>query len=124
MALTWFSLTSVTVVHIHGSSMAVAQCLRRLRRTSFRFRSLMSQQWIAAANYQESDWESLVELWYHYNRLIAVLIRNMREASLSTRCTITPYETCKLAFLVRDYLDHMKHHLNKIADRALKTKAI
>lgn len=74
-------------------------------------------EWVAAAGYQQGDWESLVELWYHYNRLIAVLIRNMRESSLSTPCTITPYETCTLGYLVTDYLEHMKHHLAKIIER-------
>ncbi len=67
-------------------------------------------EWVAAANYRACDWQSLVELWYFYNRQIVVLIRNMRPSSLSTPCTITPYETCTLGFLVADYLDHMKHH--------------
>lgn len=74
-------------------------------------------EWVAAAGYQRGDWGSLVELWYHYNRLIAVLIRNMRESSLSTPCTITPYETCTLGCLVTDYLEHMKYHLAKINER-------
>ena len=80
-------------------------------------------EWVAAANYRECDWESLVELWYHYNRQIAGLIRNMRTSSLSTPCTITLYEPCTLGFLVCDYLDHMKHHLSILAYRIEKTKA-
>ena len=52
-----------------------------------------------------------------YNRLITTLIRNMQESSLSTPCTITPYETRTLGYLVTDYLDHMKHHIAKLADR-------
>lgn len=81
-------------------------------------------EWVAAANYQHSNWESLVELWYHYNRLIAGLIRNIRPSSLSTLCTITPYETCTLEFLVTDYLDHMKHHLNILAKRIAVIKGM
>ncbi len=67
--------------------------------------------WVSAAAYRESDWESLVELWYRYNRQLAVLIRNIRVASLSTPCVITPYEPTTLGFLVEDYLAHLKHHL-------------
>ena len=78
-------------------------------------------EWVSAANYQQGNWGSLVELWYHYNRLIAMLIRNMQESRLSTPCTITPNETRTLGYLVTDYLDHMKHHFAKIADRTLKT---
>ncbi len=85
--------------------------------SEFVFPKYEQNEWVAAANYRECDWESLVELWYHYNRQIAGLIRNMRTSSLSTPCTITPYEPCTLGFLVSDYLDHMKHHMNKIADR-------
>ncbi len=80
-------------------------------------------EWVAAANYRACDWQSLVELWYFYNRQIVVLIRNMRPSSLSTPCTITPYETCTLGFLVGDYLDHMKHHFNILADRSVKASS-
>ncbi len=74
-------------------------------------------EWVTAGNYRECNWESLVELWYHYNRQIAVVIRNIPEAKLSTPCTISPYETCTLGFLVTDYLDHLHHHLDKLAER-------
>jgi hypothetical protein len=91
--------------------------------SEFTFPKYEQNEWVAASNYRESEWESLVELWYHYNRQIVVLIRNMRVSSLSKPCTITPYETCTLGFLVSDYLDHMKHHLNILADRIAKTIA-
>lgn len=74
-------------------------------------------EWVAAANYIHSDWESLVQLWYHYNRQIAVLIRNIPESKLTTPCTITPYETCTLRFLVTDYLTHLQHHFLILSER-------
>lgn len=74
-------------------------------------------EWVSAASYQSCNWETLVQLWYCYNRLIAVLIRNVPESSLSTSCTITPYEPCSLEFLIADYLDHLNHHLNRLAQR-------
>ena len=51
-------------------------------------------------------------------------MRNMRESSLSTPCTINPYETCTLGFLVVDYLDHMKHHVGKLAERIAQVKSM
>ncbi|QEG41504.1 hypothetical protein [Roseimaritima ulvae] len=72
---------------------------------------------VSAANYRACDWESLIELWYYYNRQIALMIRNIPESKLTTPCTITPYETCTLAFLVTDYLDHLHHHLEKLNER-------
>lgn len=75
--------------------------------------------WVSAADYRACDWKSLVELWYHYNRLVAVLVRNIPDAALATSCTITPYETCSLEFLVTDYLDHMRHHFEKLNARLI-----
>ncbi len=80
--------------------------------SDFVFPKYEQNEWVSAGNYQGSDWESLIELWYHYNRLIVRIIRNMHVSILPIPCTITPYETCTLGFLVKDYLDHMKHHLD------------
>ena len=74
-------------------------------------------EWASAANYAHCDWGSLIELWYHYNRVIATLIRNMDPTTLSTPCTITPYDTCSLEFLVTDYLTHLHHHCNILNER-------
>ena len=74
-------------------------------------------EWVAAANYTSCNWESLIELWYHYNRQISVLIRNIPKSTLSTQCTITPYDACTLGFLVTDYLDHLRHHFAILDER-------
>ncbi|MEM9364605.1 MAG: DinB family protein [Planctomycetota bacterium] len=73
--------------------------------------------WVIAANYQAYDWASLVELWYQYNRVISVLMRRIPDDRMSTACTIEPYATCSLEFLVTDYLDHLRHHLEKLNAR-------
>ncbi|HPF38303.1 MAG TPA: DinB family protein [Phycisphaerae bacterium] len=75
------------------------------------FPNYAQNEWVSAANYRALDWPSLVALWTNYNRLLAVLIRNLPERRLATACTITPNEPCTLGFLVTDYLDHMEHHL-------------
>ncbi len=74
-------------------------------------------EWVDAANYRESDWESLVQLWYFYNRQLATLIRNLPDSKLPTPCTITPYDTCTLEFLVTDYVNHLDHHLAIVLTR-------
>ena len=85
--------------------------------SDFVFPKYEQNDWVDAANYRESNWESLVELWYHYNRQLAVLIRNVSSSSLSNPCTITPYEPCTRGFLVTDYLDHLKHHFTILSGR-------
>lgn len=91
--------------------------VRAQRCTELVFPKYDQDDWVAAAAYRVSDWESLVELWYRYNRLLAVLIRNIRVVSLSTPCTITPNQPTTLEFLVEDYLAHLKHHLAILAVR-------
>ena len=76
--------------------------------------------WATLADYRNASWSSLVELWYHYNRLIAIVIRNVPEDQLQTPCTITPYDTCTLGFLIDDYVVHLLHHFEKLSERLPK----
>ena len=76
--------------------------------------------WVTAASYGDFDWESLVQLWFHYNRMLAHLIRQIDKPNLATSCTITPYDACTLEFLIRDYVDHLHHHLD-ILDQRIET---
>ena len=73
--------------------------------------------WVESNAYDSAQWESLVELWYHYNIQLTRVIQRMPEETLSTMCTIGPFEPCTLEWLVTDYLDHLKHHLVKIEER-------
>ncbi|TWU54867.1 DinB superfamily protein [Rubripirellula tenax] len=73
--------------------------------------------WVSKGYYQQSDWVDLVELWSHYNRHLAQVIKHIPESQLATPCTITPYETCSLEFIVTDYVTHLNHHLNRIRER-------
>ena len=91
--------------------------VRAQHTTELVFPKYEQNEWVAAAHYRACDWESLVELWYHYNRQIAVMIRNIPASKLPTPCTIPPYESCTLGFLVTDYLDHLHHHLGKLSER-------
>lgn len=91
--------------------------------TELVFPKYHQNEWVAAANYRACEWESLIELWYHYNRQIAVLIRHIPESKLAIPCTITPYETCTLGFLVTDYLEHLHHHCGKLSERITTERA-
>jgi len=85
--------------------------------TELTFPKYEQNEWVSAANYVHCDWETLVELWAHYNRQMAVLIRNIPPSALPTPCTITPCDTCTLEFLISDYLTHLKHHLTILSER-------
>ena len=89
--------------------------------TELTFPKYEQNEWVESANYRSCNWESLVDLWYLYNIQLANLIRNIPESQLMTPCTITPYDTCTLGFLVTDYLDHLNHHF-KILDGRIGTE--
>lgn len=74
-------------------------------------------EWVERAGYQDQEWRDVVELWWLYNKGLASVILRIPEGRMSAVCTITPYEPCTLEFLVRDYLDHLNHHLGKIRER-------
>lgn len=82
-----------------------------------KFPKYEQNEWVQAADYLNSEWKTIVELWYFYNRQLATVIRNIDEGSLEKSCAITPYEPCTLSFLVTDYLDHLKHHLDILDQR-------
>ena len=46
-------------------------------------------EWVAAANYRNCDWSSLVELFYHYNRQISHLIRCRESGPLEANLMLT-----------------------------------
>lgn len=56
----------------------------------------------------------LVGLWESYNLFLARLMGLIPEERLGAMCVIGGGEAVTLEFLVRDYVDHMQHHLRQI----------
>jgi hypothetical protein len=91
--------------------------VRAQQADSLTFPKYDQNAWVIAGKYNQANWHALVGLWYLYNQHIALVIRNIPSERLSTPCTITPYDTCTLQFLVEDYLTHLIHHLDKLSER-------
>lgn len=75
-------------------------------------------EWVSSQQYAAADWNQLVDLWAAYNRHLVHVIRCVKPAALPTICVIGPYEPVTLQFLIEDYVVHLKHHLQKMAERA------
>lgn len=73
--------------------------------------------WVRCQFYDKAEWDDLIELWQSYNLHLAHVIRNIPTEALNARCVIGDYEPMTLAFLIEDYLVHLKHHLTKIDER-------
>jgi hypothetical protein len=81
--------------------------------------------WVNTNHYQESRWTELVDLWRAYNLHLHHLMTHADAARLNTPCTlhtlqeiafktVPQSEPVTLEYLMKDYVDHLQHHLGQI----------
>jgi hypothetical protein len=81
--------------------------------------------WVKTNHYQESAWAQLIDLWRAYNLHLHHLMSHADGARLSTPCTLHTLQEIAfktvpqsspmtLEYLMKDYVDHLKHHLAQI----------
>jgi hypothetical protein len=72
--------------------------------------------WDQVQNYNKVDTKFLVEFWRMYNLHILWIISNFPEEKLNLKCkSIDGREMAETVFLlIKDYVDHMDHHLGQI----------
>jgi hypothetical protein len=82
----------------------------------FRGQGYSQDKWVEAHGYQDMPWRGLVDLWYHYNALLAHLVERIPDAKMDNRCVIgSGVQT--LGFVIEDFVLHMQHHLDHILAR-------
>jgi hypothetical protein len=75
--------------------------------------SYRQPDWVRVQHYQERRWSELVELWIAYNRHLAHVMRHADPQAAGHRWR-SPEGDLTLAFLMTDYLKHLRHHLAQI----------
>ena len=70
--------------------------------------------WVALHRYRQRPWTELLDIWAALNRQVARAIESVPENRLNTRCIIGTNEPGTLEWWMRDYLVHMRHHLDQI----------
>lgn len=78
--------------------------------------------WVALHGYNDLPLAMLINFWHSYNSLLAHLIGQISEETLSVECSIYSGEPVTLRFLIEDYILHMQHHLDHIMGRATITQ--
>ena len=84
--------------------------------------------WVRTNHYQESPWSQLVDLWSAYNLHLHHVMAHADKDKMSTPCTlhtlqeiafntVAKSEPVTLEYLMKDYVDHLKHHLDQIFTR-------
>ncbi len=71
--------------------------------------------------FSEMDWSFLVDLWASYNRFIAHVLSVLPASAAKVNCNIGSNAPATLEWIARDYVAHMKHHLNQILGRKFET---
>ena len=70
--------------------------------------------WVAIQAYADEPWERLVRLWEEYNRHLLHLMERIPADRHGIPCVVEEDHPVTLEFLMRDYVTHLKHHLDQI----------
>ena len=75
-----------------------------------------NDRWIAIQNYQDEDWNHLVQLWKYTNIHIAHVIEQVNPEKLDQEWMSALDERVSLKTMILDYLRHFKLHLSEIGE--------
>ena len=89
------------------------------------FEGYDQDEWVRVQRYQDRSWPELVHTWHTLNQQVAATMRaapaheldrvrprhNLHEIGFNL---LPPNERPTLAFLMRDYVAHLEHHLRQI----------
>jgi hypothetical protein len=73
-------------------------------------------EWVRIQKYNESEWTDLIAFWSAYNLHLCHIIDRLPEEALSSPCNIGKEEPVTLEFVIKDYLRHLRHHMNVILE--------
>lgn len=76
--------------------------------------SYNQNKWVDAQNYCSADPDEILNLWVSLNQSVIRIISNLTPPQLSLVYQLPQGETVTLEWLIEDYLEHMKHHLEQI----------
>ena len=70
--------------------------------------------WVEANGYRHRVWSELVDVWVAHNRHFAAAVEVVPTAKLGTLCAAGEQEAKPLEWWIRDYVRHLKHHVEQI----------
>jgi len=89
------------------------------------FSGYEQNQWVSSQKYNDEPWSDVIQLWSAYN-LHLLHVASVIPEDVLTKAR-SPHTLDKIAFnlvdkndeatleyLIRDYVDHLRHHLNQI----------
>ena len=82
-------------------------------------------QWVSSQNYRDESWSELIQLWSSYNlhliHVASAIPEDVLTKPLSNHTLdqiafhlVDKNDPATLEYLIRDYLDHLRHHLDQM----------
>jgi len=102
-----------------------ARFVRAQRSSDLVFEGYDQDEWVRVQRYRGRRWADLVRLWQEYNRHIAFVMAATDESALTQPRARHSLDTiafkvvpadqaATLEYLMRDYVDHLEHHLRQV----------
>jgi len=88
--------------------------VRAVYRAADQFPTYDQNKWVEIQGFNEIPWHDLVAFWVAYNNHLSHVIRHIPEDAESSPCNIGKDEPVDLIDLIKDYLRHLRHHLDDL----------
>ena len=75
-----------------------------------------NDRWIAIQDYQNEDWNIIIQLWKYSLLHISHVIKNIQTKKLSNEWICGPGEKVTLESMIFDFPRHLKLHLSEISE--------
>ena len=80
----------------------------------YKIRKYKQNELVIVNDYQNSKTNEMVEFWLSINNRIKNIIELQNEKTLNYQVLLDKDNVSDLRFLMKDYVDHLEHHLNQI----------
>lgn len=92
--------------------------VRTMAQPHLDFVGYQQNHWVDSQKYNTARWSDLINLWNAYNLHLVHIIENVNSEVLPNEITIETAGTFTLEFIMKDYVEHLKHHLGQILPEA------
>lgn len=85
--------------------------VRMMQGNNLEFVRYDQDSWVKLQRYNYADWHQLIDLWFLCNIHLAHIITFVMPDKLQNKITIEGVGPFTLEFVMKDYIEHLKHHL-------------